>query len=119
MAAWAALLCLSGFQYDAAEGAMQFVPPVRGNPFRCFWSTGGGAWGVAKLDGGKRTAELEVLHGRLKLRTLRLPSRFGSVGKATCGGRRVKLSVVKDGKAALIQLSRAVTVGEGKTIKMG
>jgi len=43
MASWAAVLALSGFHYDARDGAFSFAGIPTGMPV--FWSTGGG-WGT-------------------------------------------------------------------------
>ncbi|MCX6992082.1 MAG: GH116 family glycosyl-hydrolase [Kiritimatiellaeota bacterium] len=75
MAAWGAVLALTGFQYSGVNQAMQFKAQ-RG---KFFWSNGY-AWGTCRL---KKSAAgwnvtLNVLHGALKLRTFTLPG-AGSV----------------------------------------
>jgi len=63
MAAWAAVLALSGFRYSAVEQTMEFC----GYPGTYFWSTGT-AWGQVVIH--ELGAELRVLHGELKLKKL-------------------------------------------------
>lgn len=69
MAAWAAVLALTGFRYSGVSEAMQF----KAQPGRFFWSNGY-AWGTCRLK--KRAAgwnvELNVMQGALKLRTFTL-----------------------------------------------
>ena len=76
MAAWAAHLALTGFQYSAVTGTMQLTD----RPGRYFWSTGY-AWGVCTVsrNGEQLQAELSVLHGNLHLSGLRLGD-AGAVG---------------------------------------
>ena len=69
MAAWAAHLALTGFQYSAVTKTMALTD----RPGRYFWSTGY-AWGtcVVSHNGEGLKAELSVLHGALRLSRLRL-----------------------------------------------
>ncbi len=69
MAAWAAMLALTGFHYSAVEKRMRFAA----TPGNHFWSTGY-AWGTCTI---KKTArghkvELKVQHGKIALQTLTL-----------------------------------------------
>lgn len=64
MAAWGAVIAMSGFEYSGVEKRMSFAA----RPGTWFWSNGS-AWGtctVAKKGKGW-TAELSLLHGRLEL----------------------------------------------------
>jgi len=67
MAAWAAVLALTGFRYSAVEKTMTFAA----KPGRHFWSTGY-AWGTCTIREvrGKLQVKLEVQHGRLALQKL-------------------------------------------------
>jgi len=69
MAAWSAVLALSGFQYDAVTGELR----LHALPGRWFWSTGY-AWGVCRVGGraSRRHVTLQVLHGTLRLRRFAL-----------------------------------------------
>ena len=69
MAAWAAHLALTGFQYSAITKTMALTD----QPGRYFWSTGY-AWGmcVVSRNGEGLKAKLSVLHGALRLSRLRL-----------------------------------------------
>ncbi len=70
MAAYALIPAWSGFTFDMAKGEVGFSPRTEGD-FRTFWSVGS-AWGTFTVSGPGRTCALEVLHGRLGLKVLRL-----------------------------------------------
>ena len=74
MASWSLLLALSGFSFNAAKKQIGFRPAINKRRFSCFWSTDSG-WGVYRQRASSRRveSELEVLHGKLKVKTLDLP----------------------------------------------
>jgi uncharacterized protein (DUF608 family) len=65
MASWAAVLALTGFDYQASTGAMA-IGLVDGNS-PTFWSTGD-AWGTAALNGG--VVDLQVRQGQVHLTSI-------------------------------------------------
>jgi non-lysosomal glucosylceramidase len=69
MASWAAVLALSGFRYSGVEKSMAFAAQEGTH----FWSNGS-AWGTCAIEvkGDKYRVDLEVLHGRLELKSFRL-----------------------------------------------
>lgn len=71
MASYALLNAYSGFQFDLTRGMIGFAPIENHfQPFRCFWSLDP-AWGAVAIGAG--WAELQVIAGKLRLQTLRLP----------------------------------------------
>jgi hypothetical protein len=70
MASWAAVLALTGFHYSALAEELQFAA----RPGRWFWSTGH-AWGTVTLEEQNPgfQVRLQVVEGRMRLRTFRLP----------------------------------------------
>jgi uncharacterized protein (DUF608 family) len=90
MAAWSAVLALTGFHWSGVSGTMTFAAAPRSA--RWFWSNGS-AWGtcVQRRRAGGRDIELTVLHGELELsrfvltghgaKEFRVPRRV-SAGKA-------------------------------------
>ena len=72
MSSWAALLALSGFRLDAANGQPSFAPAPqllsKDQPFRTFWSSGR-AWGVYTQEWDEAAREwrrhIDVLGGEL------------------------------------------------------
>ncbi len=77
MASWASVLALTGFQWSGVEKAMMFAPPQATSATgesagaTYFWSNGA-AWGTCRVEADGRSAELEVLHGTLELKTFKL-----------------------------------------------
>lgn len=88
MAAWAAVLCLTGFQYSGVTGTMTF-DPIEGSHF---WSNGYafGTCEIEETDEGHEV-KLTVLEGKLKLEKLVL----SGVGEAvvTAGTGAVKVTI--------------------------
>ena len=72
LSSWALLEALSGFSWDGLEKRMTFEPRLEGEEFRTFWVTSG-AWGTMTMF--KKYGRLEVLHGRLSVKTLVLHPR--------------------------------------------
>ena len=73
MAAWSAVLGLTGFHYSAVTGEMSFKYP-EANRTQWFFSTGE-AWGtvrIAQSGRGGAKVTLRVMHGRLKLASFSL-----------------------------------------------
>jgi hypothetical protein len=71
MASWTAVLALTGFQYSAVTGVMEFAGAKK--PVTWFWSTGD-AWGTCRQTprGGRTEVVLRVEGGTLRLTELRL-----------------------------------------------
>jgi non-lysosomal glucosylceramidase len=63
MAAWSAVLALTGFHYSAVEKEMEFTAPDG----TYFWSTGD-AWGTCTVSGSE--GKLDVLHGEVEVEEL-------------------------------------------------
>jgi uncharacterized protein (DUF608 family) len=68
LASWGLLTALSGFRFDLGKKRISFSPVINAEDFSCFFSTGC-AWGVyrQRVDArtGKRTWDVEVMHGSL------------------------------------------------------
>jgi non-lysosomal glucosylceramidase len=73
-ASWSLLLAVSGFQYHGPRGEIGFAPKLDPEGFRGPFTAAEG-WGTFAQNkaGAQWTATLQVRHGRLRLRTLRLP----------------------------------------------
>jgi non-lysosomal glucosylceramidase len=99
MASWAAVLAWTGFQYSAVTGVLTFADRAG----TWFWSTGY-AWGTCRIAraGSKRTVEIDVLHGELKVSRLTL-SGYGEVslrgGKMIAAGKMLALKLESRAKA--------------------
>jgi len=92
MASWAAILALTGFQYDGVAAGITFAPATK--PSRQFWSNGR-AWGTFRQDpqGETISCHLTVGGGTLKVQTLTITG-FGSatLDAPTSAGRGESLS---------------------------
>ncbi|HLV86215.1 MAG TPA: GH116 family glycosyl-hydrolase [Candidatus Sulfotelmatobacter sp.] len=84
LASWSVLMALSGYKYSAVEEQLRFAPVLGADNFQVFYSAGT-AWGVysQKIEGAAQQVRLEVVHGKLSLRSLHVKS---------TGGEKVSLS---------------------------
>ena len=91
MAAWAAVPCLTGFQYSGVTGTMTF-DPIEG---KHFWSNGYafGTCEIKETDKGYQL-KLTVLEGKLKLEKLVLSGVGEAAVKAPEAGKTVRVSIV-------------------------
>jgi hypothetical protein len=80
MAAWAAILALTGFRYSAVDGSLHLAAPATAVTWP--WSTGD-AWGSLTLRPGKRGLRLalSVSEGAVTLRTLHVGDRTHTLPK--------------------------------------
>ena len=104
MSSWALLIALCGFHYNAADAALTFEPHLRGDHFRSFFSVGSG-WGQLSqrlVDGGVQI-EIDVRHGYLALKTLRL----GSLSHIT---KQAQLETSTATRARLVLASEKISV---------
>jgi len=94
MAAWGAVLALTGFHYSAVDGSLQLAAQAGQH----FWSTGY-AWGTCRLqsEGAAWTTELEVLGGELRLQKIALAGagviHLGAPGRQLAAGQCLTLQV--------------------------
>jgi non-lysosomal glucosylceramidase len=69
MAAWSAVLALSGFRYHGGERHVDALPRLPVANFRCFWSTATG-WGTFAYGATGSPLTIRVLHGTLPCRSV-------------------------------------------------
>ena len=91
LASYGLLPVWSGFSFDRRAGTLGFAPKPSGD-FRAFWSIGT-AWGTFSFTAADRSCRLDVLHGSLPLKTLRLG--FEASAATFCG-----IPLVKSGDGA-------------------
>ena len=89
MAAWSAIVVLSGFSYNGATGSIVAAPMVSHGEFQSIWSTGTG-WGTFSLRsrGGGTVFTLNVLAGTLTCRSCEFPAP-GTIASILSGGSPV------------------------------
>jgi uncharacterized protein (DUF608 family) len=80
LASWSVLLALSGYRYSAKEQRLSFAPLLNPETFRCFFAAGSG-WGAytQRIQNAALAARLEVHHGQVPLRSLKLKNDTGEV----------------------------------------
>jgi uncharacterized protein (DUF608 family) len=91
MASWSLLLGATGFLWDGPRGEMTFAPVVSPDKHRSLYTTGE-SWGTLAQtrEGRQTTVTLEVIHGALPLRQIRLgESRGGLSPKVEVGGKPI------------------------------
>jgi non-lysosomal glucosylceramidase len=112
MAAYAGLLVLSGFSFDATRGHLGFDPKVRsGDQVDLFWAIEG-AWGRFKLRDG--SAAIEVLGGKLELRRLGLPIPAGAAVRL-CGPAGDSLAAEVEAGGVVVPVL-PISIGAGQQL---
>ncbi len=109
MASYGAFLTMCGFRWHGPRKHLAFAPKLPGR-FRAPFTTSE-AWGTVAIDGN--SLQLKVRHGVLSIRTVDLP--FEGASTVTVGGKAVEAKF----EASRVKFSRAVTVREGQTIRIG
>ncbi len=125
LSSWSLILALSGFSWSAPEQRMGFAPRVNASDFRCFFSAGEG-WGTYSQRVDKKGAfetRLDVRHGRVALRHLRLRNEAAWRGAAIFlvtgpGVAAGEASVRTEGESLEVDLGRVVVVAEGQALSL-
>lgn len=80
LASWSVLLALSGYRYSATDQLLSFAPVLNQEDFRCFFVAGTG-WGEysQRIQNASLAIRLEVHHGQVPLRKLKLKNDTGAV----------------------------------------
>jgi len=92
MASWTAVLALTGFQYSAVTGTIEFAAATK--PVTWFWSTGN-AWGTCRQQPrrGKIQVTFRVEQGTLRLRSVKL---------AGAGAAAIKDTILRAGQNRVV-----------------
>jgi hypothetical protein len=123
LASWSVLTALSGYRYSAIDQSLVFSPVINAEDFRCFFAAGP-AWGVYSQESqtSSQVVRLEVSHGKLPLRYLKVNSRLGD-GKISVVNLRGpdhqpisghKVNVV--GAAVQLDLGQTIPVASGTAL---
>ena len=80
LASWSVLLALAGYSYSAKDQRLSFAPRMNAEDFRCFFAAGSG-WGEysQRIQSASLSARLDVHHGQVVLRYLKLRNDTGAV----------------------------------------
>jgi non-lysosomal glucosylceramidase len=108
MAAWTAILALSGFLYDGSNESLIVRPRVRQSRVTSIWSMGSG-WGTFtdERQAAQERLALRVGYGNLPLRVIGIAG-SGAKAAVTLNGSRVAHKA--DGKRGSIRITMAQSV---------
>jgi non-lysosomal glucosylceramidase len=119
MASWSSFLALSGFAYDAIGSTLTAAPRVPHREFRCFWSTGTG-WGTfafTSIDKDGTRFTLEVLAGRLRVRSCELAG-HGRVSRVRAVDKIVTFTTTSRGDLTVVRLETSITLEVGHVLEI-
>jgi len=112
MASYGAFLTLCGFSFHGPRRSLRFDPKLAG-PFRAPFVCGEG-WGTVELDG--ETCQIDVRHGRLRLRELSVP--IDAVAAVNIGGKPVAYAVTASDHLKTITFRKEVVVRPGAALSI-
>ena len=94
MASYGVYLAACGFEYDGPKAHIGFAPKLTPENFKCAFTSAEG-WGSLsqKAEGGKRTAEIAVRWGNLKLKTIALEDASASSVSVSFAGKSVEVKL--------------------------
>jgi uncharacterized protein (DUF608 family) len=117
MASWSSLVALSGWSYDAFEGAVIAVPRLPHQQFNCFWATGTG-WGTFTYEQSRGTLfTLNVLAGTLPQRSCEI-SAPGSIASVRLGNKPIGHVVERRGERLITRFTDPVVLREGDVLRI-
>jgi hypothetical protein len=111
MASYALLLALSGYRYDAIQGALAFAPRIHEQEFACFFTTATG-WGLFRQAPGR--ARIEVRGGEIRLDSLSAPT-IAAGAAVTLDGRPLDATVT----AGVACFAVPAVAAAGQTLEVG
>lgn len=121
MAAWSAVLALSGFRYHAVEKSVIAQPLINSSRFRSFWSTGTG-WGsfTQQLQSGVAFT-LEVSEGSIACKSVVLARRAhtGQTSTAKLGDEKIAHRLHETADQLVFEFAQDVVVTSGQRLELG
>jgi len=120
MAAWGALITISGFVYDGPAGMIGFAPTFKPDDFRAFFTAAEG-WGsiAQKRTTGAQTNRFEVKWGKLSARTLVFELPKGKklrTSKVIAAGKTIDAIPRQDGLKVTLDLGEPITAIAGQNV---
>jgi len=111
LAGYGLIPALSGFSFNAPEGAYGFSPKINKESFTSFWATGL-AWGTyrQRITPSRKMANLAVLDGKLEVKRLLLSSDFQGTGSVTLGRRPVEAFWEETGDGTALSFPEPVSI---------
>ena len=122
MAAWALLVALSGFQYNAVGRELTLAPPNGGQSFGCFWSIPCG-WGNFSLTSNTRNqrARIEVVEGSMPVARVALGGTAKAAlrkASARLGDKTLQAQLREEPPARIVTFEREVTITPGRPLSV-
>ncbi|HET7841308.1 MAG TPA: GH116 family glycosyl hydrolase, partial [Terriglobia bacterium] len=121
LSAWAGILALSGFQYDAARKHVVANPRINAAKFSSIW-TSGTAWGTFTQSNGARglAFTLQVAEGELRIRSLTLvvARESAKAPSATLGARALEHQPEREGKEITFNFKEEVVLKRKDSLKV-
>ncbi len=121
MSSWGLLLALSGYLYDAHSRYISFNPAINQNKFRCLFTTGS-CWGIYSQDFDDKNMKttLEVIHGELAIRNIRIySSRSYSRISSRIGSLSIPTKCDFQSDVSLAQFEPDLRLEKGKCLVIG
>jgi uncharacterized protein (DUF608 family) len=114
MAAWSAVLAVSGFRYHGGERHVEALPRLPLASFRCFWSTGTG-WGTFAYGASGSPLTIRVLHGTLPCRSVTAMTRGRAAAPTSVriNGQAAESERAPQGRATRITLKEELVLRPG------
>ena len=121
MASYAVFMALSGFEYDGPGGHIGFAPRLTPENFKAAFTAAEG-WGCfsQKVNAGVQAASVDVVWGKLKVKTISLESRIPAPIEVTAevNGRPAALTChARDGRID-VTFGQEITISAGDGMKL-
>ncbi len=121
MDAWALLMALEGFLWNAVRGLLTFAPKVGKKDFKAPFAANG-AWGTLaqRLEGSRQVIEIRLAYGSLELRGVEVEELVQRPYEVVveADGRRLKVSVERLAGRARIAFGEPVRLSEGSVLRI-
>ncbi|TDD39833.1 GH116 family glycosyl hydrolase, partial [Saccharopolyspora elongata] len=116
MASFGTYLSALGFEHHGPNGHLGFAPKIRAEEFAAAFATAEG-WGRYRQtrSESERTSTIELHHGRLELRTLRLDATTAEP-RATLDGAPVDVRASADESGPLLRFPETCTISAGQCL---
>ena len=117
MASYGSFIAMCGYQYDGPRGYMAINPRLRPERFKAAFTSADG-WGSISLRGSKHNtrAEIHVAWGKLKLKSLGLPTGGRKTLSVVIGKKHIPATLaLKDGQH-IINFAHEVELHAGETM---
>jgi len=120
MSSWGLIIACQGLVLDGPQGVIGFRPRWQPEDHRSFYTASEG-WGlfIQERGAGRQTDEIQVRHGRLRVRELvfEVPEGAGTLrAEVTAAGEAVPARVQREGDDVRLVLAQTAEIAEGHAI---